>query len=801
VEDRVPPADDSAVTTPPEPSGLVEAEEGSGLREESDVAPLFEWPAEPGRQSHRQLDIEELIAVERAAAAVVEPVGRLWRQLASSADSVVSARTLDALLRDSLATMSRILSVNTVAILLANDTGDELVARAAIGLSEELTIGIGIRAGQGMAGRVLASRQPLIVRDLSEIEVVNPVLRNSGLRSVAAVPLLSGGHPLGVMYAASYELDRFGTADAELLQLVADRLAAALDRVRLFEKEREVRRAAEALAERIGRMQRVTALLAAAETAEEVAASLVDALDLPVPSWRAVWMQSEDRVVTASTSGAAPAGWESPAPLVSDHPVARAVRERREVADDAHCWVVLPVDGGAGSAAALTVVVEDPGSLQPDEQELLRAVVLQAAQAFDRVRLADEWRMAAERASFFARAAQVMAAADSLVDTLERLGDLAVANLGEICLIDVVEEDGSLRRVVAKHRDPLLQHLVDRLRAEYPPDPLGRHPAVLAIRTGQSTWSDSMPEEFLRSTTIDDDHFQLVRALNFRSYVTLPIAMGGRALGSLTSVSTSRPFRRDDVDFAVQLAQQVAAVVDSARRYEVTFRTSQILQSSLLPSELPTVRGLSVHTRYLTANRGLEVGGDFYDLVVLPSGSVLFLVGDVAGHDRAAAAQMGHLRSAARALSGHAPSPARLLAALRSAWETLGFERIATVLAGTLHPRSGDVVLASAGHYPPLLVARTGTIFLPVSPCPPLGMPGPLAREWRGTIGAGQVLLAYTDGAIDERSAGIEASMARLARVAAAGRASPLEVCERVVAVLDPDRVDDVALMALSAGN
>ena len=143
-----------------------------------------------------------------------------------------------------------------------------------------------------------------------------------------------------------------------------------------------------------------------------------------------------------------------------------------------------------------------------------------------------------------------------------------------------------------------------------------------------------MPDDFLRETTRDDEHYELTKTLGFRSYMTVPLMADGRVVGSVTFISAGRSFVDDDVAFAEQLAEQVAAVVDNARRYDVAYRTSHILQSSLLPRWLPAVPGLTVETRYLAAAEGLEVGGDFYDLIALPSGRVGFMVGDVAGHDR-----------------------------------------------------------------------------------------------------------------------------------------------------------------------
>lgn len=224
--------------------------------------------------------------------------------------------------------------------------------------------------------------------------------------------------------------------------------------------------------------------------------------------------------------------------------------------------------------------------------------------------------------------------------------------------------------------------------------------------------------------------------------------------------------------------------------------------SPTLPSSLPSVPGVSVETRYLTANRGLEVGGDFYDVLTMPSGHVLFVVGDVAGHDRGAAAQMGHLRSAFRALSGHASSLAELVTSIRSTWEILGLERTATAVVGFIDPGSGSLRVAAAGHYPPLLISAGGgpgaATYLPLVPGPPFGIEAPPASEWRRALAPGQVLLGYTDGAVDERGAGSAASMERLAVVAARGQVDPAAVCDRVVAAISHTRADDVALMALS---
>jgi serine/threonine-protein kinase RsbW len=227
-------------------------------------------------------------------------------------------------------------------------------------------------------------------------------------------------------------------------------------------------------------------------------------------------------------------------------------------------------------------------------------------------------------------------------------------------------------------------------------------------------------------------------------------------------------------------------------------QTSQVLQQSLLPQSLPDVDGLSLAVRYLPATRGLEVGGDFYDLVSLRDGRVSFLIGDVAGHDREAAALMGQLRSAARVLLGQVGGPSELVVALQSSWRLLGFDRIATALFGQLELSTGKLTLASAGHERPLLVEKDEICYLPVPPNPALGVTAGTGLSWEGRLAPDQVLVLYTDGAVEERDIGVGFGLERLAKAAADAERRPEAICEGIVAALPSDRHDDVALLALA---
>jgi len=769
----------------------------------------------------RRLDVENLAAAHRAAKAAGASAGRWWKSLSDAADTTTTTQSLDTLLRDAMVAMAKALQVDTVAMVLANDTGDELVARVATGLGEETSLDLGIRAGQGMSGWVLENRRPLIIADLSKITVVSPTLRDSGLRSIAAVPVLSEDHPLAVLYAGSRELDRFDASDVGMLELLADRLAAAIERVRLFETERAARTRAEELADRLARTQGVTARLAAAggvsEVANALAGSLVEGHRDQGVRWTCVWLLRDGMLqpvgVATHDGDIPPLG---PVSLDDDRAIGRAARfckplyfELAEADPDGFptlarvfpdaAIAVVPILLREMCLGVLTVVYRPGHQFSTSERDFLETVADQVAQALERARLAEAQEQLGQVSAFFARAARVLAEGNDLADTLERLAGVALPALGDICLVDVTDEEGGITRMVARHRDPSRQSLVDRLRTHYPPVPLGPHPAAFVIRTGTTRWSTEMSDDFLAETTQNEDHLALTKALGFRSYISVPLHSGGDMLGCLTLVSVTRRFETDDVSFAEELADQVAAVVQKARRYDIAARTSHILQSNLLPSRLPDMRGLEIHTRYVTASDILEVGGDFYDVVPITSERVAFMIGDVAGHDRDAAALMGQLRSAARTLAGRVGSPADLITALQQSWERLDFDRIATGIFGQIDVTNGEMVMASAGHYPPLLLQHDGTRYVPVEPSPPLGVPGAEPVDWHGQLEPGDVLLLFTDGLIDERNKGTEVSMEELAATAGhlGGMIGLSELCDRVVATLPSDRVDDVALLAL----
>ncbi len=163
------------------------------------------------------------------------------RRLQSVTDAALAHLRLDDLLAALLERTRQILEVDTCAILLLDEETNELVARAALGIEEEVEQGVRVPVGGGFAGRIAAEKRPVILDDVDHAHVLNPILREKGIKSMLGVPLVVEGEVRGVLHVGSLHFRAFDEDEVELLQLVADRAALAIEHARLFEAERAAR--------------------------------------------------------------------------------------------------------------------------------------------------------------------------------------------------------------------------------------------------------------------------------------------------------------------------------------------------------------------------------------------------------------------------------------------------------------------------------------------------------------------------------------------------------------------------------
>ncbi|MEV6814154.1 SpoIIE family protein phosphatase [Micromonospora sp. NPDC051296] len=246
----------------------------------------------------------------------------------------------------------------------------------------------------------------------------------------------------------------------------------------------------------------------------------------------------------------------------------------------------------------------------------------------------------------------------------------------------------------------------------------------------------------------------------------------------------------------VQLAQAVASAVEAQRSFDEEHRIAVTLQRSLLPRRIPEIAGLDLAVRYEPASAQTEVGGDFYELVML-DGHLLLAIGDVAGHSLHAATVMAELRHALRAYAVEGHQPGEILHRVDELMRTLLPGELATICVLLLEPATGQVRLASAGHLPPL-ISKDGRVEYVQHSAPLLGVRAPRPADLEFVLPAGATMVFYTDGLIERRDATIDEGLTALAACAARVDDNLDRFCQRLLVELAPDEIqDDVAVVAL----
>ena len=386
-------------------------------------------------------------------------------------------------------------------------------------------------------------------------------------------------------------------------------------------------------------------------------------------------------------------------------------------------------------------------------------------------------------------------------DTLQRMVDLAVTTVAGCDYAAVsLFAPGRIFTPAASHG---IARQVDLI--QYDTD---EGPCLSAIRdqdmyvTGDLRTEERWPAFATRATT----------ASGIRSMLSLRLFVEGDNLGAL-NMSSRRPDAFDENSiaagrqFVAHAAIALAATTENERsehradRFQAQAGIAVHLQRSML-TELPDMAPFTAVARYVPAVADAEVGGDWYDALVLPSGDFLLVVGDVTGHDIAAATGMAQVRSTLRALAvNDDDSPGDLLARLDETLSLLGQDFIGTCAVARVSQRDGRwcAHLSSAGHPPPLLIrgARTAYVDMPYDVL--LGVSPSAARTTTEiALPPGSTLLLYTDGLVEHRNRWLTDGMTALQDAAAGLLADDLDaLCDTLLHRLAPHPTDDVCLLAI----
>ena len=344
----------------------------------------------------------------------VDSTDRL-RKLQALTDAALAHLELDALLSTLLVRTREVLSVDTCAVLLLDEATNELVAQAAVGIEEEVEQGVRIPVGGGFAGRVAATKEPVILDDVDHADVLNPILRQKGIKSMLGVPLLVESRVIGVLHVGTLVPRTFEEDDVELLQFVGDRAAIAIDHARSFEAESRAR-------QRLEHVQAVTdAALAHLELDELFAVLLPRIRDILAADTCAVLLLDED---TNELAARAALGIEEEVEQGVRIPVGggfagrvAATKEPVILADVDHADVLNPILRQKGIKSMLGVPLLVDGNafgvihvgtlvhrrFTADDVELLQLVADRVAIAIERGRLHEQTvRLDELRANFVA---------------------------------------------------------------------------------------------------------------------------------------------------------------------------------------------------------------------------------------------------------------------------------------------------------------------------------------------------------------------------------------------------------------
>ncbi len=256
-----------------------------------------------------------------------------------------------------------------------------------------------------------------------------------------------------------------------------------------------------------------------------------------------------------------------------------------------------------------------------------------------------------------------------------------------------------------------------------------------------------------------------------------------------------------DREWLLTLASQGGQALDRAGRYETEREIAETMQRSVLPDHLPAVTGATLAARYLPGTVGLQVGGDWYDVIHLDDHRIGLVVGDVVGKGVQAAAMMGQLRNAIRAFSFEHDDPHSVVSKLDSLVLRTIEAAFATLAYLVVDPETGRVDYVLAGHPPPVVRYADGrVVFLDGGRRLPIGVDASLAFEAGAfELEPGSTILLYTDGLVERRGTSLDDSLGLLAEAAAASSGGPEQLVDAVLAALvkDEARPDDIAVLAM----
>jgi PAS domain S-box-containing protein len=432
-------------------------------------------------------------------------------------------------------------------------------------------------------------------------------------------------------------------------------------------------------------------------------------------------------------------------------------------------------------------------------------------------------RQEAERAAM--RSELIANVTAELTETLDpeegvaRLAQLVVPTLADWCLVTLVTEDDHpdwrrrLRDIGWWHADPERRPMVEEYAQLRIPALQDTSLVADALRSKSPAMQSTGATERLGDMLVGGRPLELLRELAPTSVAVLPMLARGRTIGLMTLFhGEGRPSLTDeDLQTLREVASRAGLALDNARLYAHHREVAEALQTSLLTAP-PQPDHVEIAVRYVPAAEAAQVGGDWYDAFLQSDGSTVLVIGDVVGHDTAAAAAMGQVRGLLRGIASYSgEGPAAILRGVDSVMRTLQVDTTATAVVARLEQTAEELdagvtrlVWSNAGHPPPMLMTADGPVTMLTAETADLLLgirPDTRRLQTERELDCGATLLLYTDGLVERRDQPIDEGLALLQETLTtlAAESLPLEqLCDQIVARMLPVSADDdVALVAV----
>jgi hypothetical protein len=400
---------------------------------------------------------------------------------------------------------------------------------------------------------------------------------------------------------------------------------------------------------------------------------------------------------------------------------------------------------------------------------------------------------AAARARSLESVTSALVAASTTTQVYTAIGSVLRPSAGGQCLALLLRHDQYLHLAYHAGYEPEVVARLYELPIEH------AYPAAAVARTGQPCFLTSLAQFH----AAQPDPESAIPPGSRQAWAFLPLTVAGDVLGALVvGYREPRDFDPDTRSMLTALAGLGAQALQRAMLFETSVSIAAELQHALLPSTLPQTPGLRHATRYLPWTRGAEVGGDWYDIIALRDGVVGVVIGDVAGHNTAAAAAMGQIRDALRAYAIAGQRPATVMDNTNHLIRALRLNTMATCCYLQLHVAEGTVTGVLAGHPPPILRDAHTTRLLRLPTHAPLGALNAVTyRESSFVLPPAATMVLYTDGLVEDRSHPLDRGLDELcAAVRSAPRLDPADLLDHILTsdVGPRPRRDDIAMLCLT---